>query len=73
MITFPVILQRAFSALTLPVGRQEGHPVCKKLSGQSYLSKCDADLHIAQLMPLPLTVSCFSPDWFYLSGTSSPG
>jgi len=37
-----------------------------------------ADLHTAQLnelMPLPLTVSCFSknPDWFYLSGTGSPG
>jgi len=24
---------RAFSALTLLVGRQEGHPTCKKLSG----------------------------------------
>ena len=24
---------RAFSALTLLVGRQEGHPACKKLSG----------------------------------------
>jgi len=24
----------AFSALTLLVGRQEGHPVCKKLSGE---------------------------------------
>jgi len=23
----------AFSALTLSVGRQEGHPACKKLSG----------------------------------------
>jgi len=23
----------AFNALTLLVGRQEGHPVCKKLSG----------------------------------------
>ena len=23
----------AFSALTLLIGRQEGHPVCKKLSG----------------------------------------
>ena len=31
-----------------------------------------ADLHMAQLMPLPLTVSCFSKiDWFYLSGTGS--
>jgi len=35
----------AFSALTLLVGRQEGHPACKKLSGEvldGYLSgaKC---------------------------------
>ena len=28
-----VALQLAFSALTLLVGRQEGHPACKKLSG----------------------------------------
>ena len=39
----------------------------------------DADLHMAQLMPLPLTISCSSksrlvlPSWFYLSGTGSPG
>jgi len=26
-------IQCAFSALTLLVGRQEGHPACKKLSG----------------------------------------
>jgi len=38
-----------------------------------------ADLHIAQQMPLPLTISCSSksrlvlPFWFYLSGTCSPG
>jgi len=53
----------AFSALTLLVGWQEGHPACKKLSGGvlewlSVYSK--ADLHVAQLMPQPLTVSCFS-------------
>ena len=30
-ITFNVIL--AFSALTLLVGQQEGHPACKKQSG----------------------------------------
>jgi len=30
----PLALQEsAFSALTLLVGRQEGHPACKKLSG----------------------------------------
>ena len=34
-----------------------------------------ADLHMAQLMPLPLTVSCFSEIQigFYLSGTGSLG
>jgi len=53
----------AFSALTLLVGRQEGHPACKKLewwgTGMVIYLELDADLHIAQLMPLPLTVSCF--------------
>jgi len=28
-----MVLRFAFSALTLLVGRQEAHPVCKKLSG----------------------------------------
>jgi len=32
----------------------------------------DADLYMAQLMPLPLTLSLQkNPDWFYLSGTGS--
>jgi len=54
----------AFSALTLLVGRQEGHPACKKQSGGPWgtgMVIClerGADLHMAQLMPLPLTVSC---------------
>ena len=38
----------AFSALTLLVGRQEGHP------------KRGSDLHMTQRIPLPLTVSSFS-------------
>jgi len=52
----------ALSALTLLVGRQKGHPTCKKLSCGvlGYLSGAGADLHMAQLMPLPLTVSYFS-------------
>jgi len=54
----------AFSALTLFVGRQEWHPACKKTewwgAGVVICLECDADLHTAQLMPLPLTVSCFS-------------
>ena len=58
-----ILSYMAFSALTLLVGWQEGHPACKKLSGGvlewlSVYSK--ADLHVAQLMPQPLTVSCFS-------------
>ena len=44
----------AFSASMLLVGRQEGHPACKKLSGGvlAWLSRW--------IMPLPLTVYCFS-------------
>ena len=55
-------LRLAFSALTLLVGWQEGHPACKKLSGGvlAWCLELGADLHMAQLMPLPLTVSCFS-------------
>ena len=53
-----------FSALTLLVGRQEGHTACKKTewwsAGVVVCLEQDADLHMAQLMPLPLTVSCFS-------------
>ena len=50
-----------FSVLTLLVGRQEGHPTCKKLSGGVLVSlSVWSDLHMAQLMPLPLTVSCSS-------------
>ena len=56
--------QIPFSALTLLVGRQEGHPVCKKTewwgAGVVICLERGADLHMAQLMPLPLTVSCFS-------------
>jgi len=51
----------SFSALTLLVGRQEGHPACKKLSGGvlAWLSVW-SKMHMAQLMSLPLTVFCFS-------------
>ena len=54
----------AFSALTLLVGRQEGHPACKKTerwgAGVVICLERGADLHMGQLMPLPLTVCCFS-------------
>jgi len=53
----------AFSALTLLVGRQAGHPACKKLSSGvlAWLSVwSEVQTCMAQLMPPPLTVSCFS-------------
>jgi len=68
----------AFSALTLLVWQQEGHPACKKNewwgAGVVICLERDAELHMAQLMPLPLTVSCFSkiqivffPFWYRLT------
>ena len=54
----------AFSALTLLVGKQEWHLAYKKTewwgAGMVICLERGADLHTAQLMPLPLTVSCFS-------------
>ena len=52
----------AFSALTLLVGQQEGHSACKKQewwgAGVVVSLEQGVDLHVAQLMPLPLIVSC---------------
>ena len=72
----------AFSALTLLVGWQEGHPACKKLewwgAGVVVCLERGAGLHMAQLMPLPLTVSCFSKiqigfTFLVLAHLGSPG
>jgi len=64
-------------ALTLLVGRQEGHPACKKTefwdAGVVICLGQGADLQMAQLMPLSLTVSCSSksrlvlPFWCWLT------
>ena len=57
-------VHNAFSALTLLVGRQEGHPACKKAewlgAGMVVCLERGAGLHIALLMALQLTASCFS-------------
>ena len=71
----------AFSALTLLVGRQEGHPACKKQwwgAGVVIYLERGAELHMAQQMPLPLTVSCFSKiqivfTFLILAHLGSPG
>ena len=67
----------AFSALTLLVGRQEGHPACKKTewwgAGVVICLERRADLHMAQLMPLPLTAlasvksTLVLPFWYWLT------
>ena len=63
-LTSPETVIFPFSALTLLVGRQEGHLACKKTewwgAGVVICLERGADLHMAQLMPLPLTVSCSS-------------
>jgi len=54
-------LDFGFSALTLLVGQQEGHPASKKSewwgAGVVICLELGVDLHMAQLMPLSLTVS----------------
>jgi len=46
------------------VGRREGLPACKKTewwgAGVVICMERGADMHMAELMPLPLTVSCLS-------------
>ena len=70
------------SALTLLVGRHDRHLACKKLNGGvlAWLSVWSelSDLHMAQLMPWPLTVSCFSKiqigfTFLVLAQPGSPG
>ena len=61
--TVVVVIVLAFSALTLLVGRQEGHLPVKTgwwSAGMVISLGRGADLHMAQLIPLPLTVFCFS-------------
>ena len=63
----------AFSALTLLVGWQEGHPTCKKQRWGAGMVIClerGADLHMVQLVPLSLaSVKSRSllPFWYRLT------
>jgi len=58
-LAFPLCLQ-CFEAVGWVAGRASASK--KRVVGcwHGYLSERDADLHMAQLMPMPLTVSCFS-------------
>jgi len=65
-----------FSALTLLVGRQEGHPACKKtLSGGvlAWLARCRLGYGPADATATHCLLLQQNPDWFYFSGTGSPG
>jgi len=73
-----MLLIDAFSALTLLVGRQEGHPACKKTAvgyWRGYLPGARCRLAYG---PVDATAThCLllqqNPVWFYLSGTGPPG
>jgi len=64
----------AFSALTLLVGRQEGHPACKKLveCWRGYLSGTRLAYGPADATATHCLLLQYNPDWFYLSGAGSP-
>ena len=66
----------AFSALTLLVGRKEGYPACKKTerwaAGVVICLERGADLHMAQRIPLPLSLASVKsrlvlPFWYRLT------
>jgi len=68
----------AFSALTLLVGRHEGHPACKKLSvvcwrGSQPGAMCRFAYGPADATATHCLLLQYNPDWFYLSDTGSPG
>jgi len=67
---YPIIayMVPAFCALMLLVGRQEGHPACKKTGVRCRLAYGPADDTATHYLLLQ-----YNPDWFYLSGTGSPG
>ena len=48
--------QSAFSALTLLVGRQEGHPACKKLGGVLAWLSVWSEMHYLSFLFLTLTI-----------------
>jgi len=64
MMMMMPLLYFCLHCLTLLVGQQEEHLACKKTvwwhAGVVICLERGADLHMVQLMPLPLFVSCFS-------------
>ena len=66
-------LYEAFSALTLLVGRQEGHPACKKLSGMVIcLERGANDLHMVESTATSSSLALVKFRMVYLSGDGLP-
>ena len=68
----------AFSALTLLVGWQEGHPACKNWvvgCWHGYLSgaRCRLAYGPADATATHCLLLRWNPDWFFVSGTGLPG
>jgi len=68
-----VVCQNIFSALMLLVGQQEGHQACKKLSGGMLTWLSVWERCRFAYGPAALSLAPVNPDWFLLSGSSSPG
>jgi len=71
-------LMQVFSALTLLAGRQERHPTSKKFSGGMLAWLCvwlkvQICIWHSWCHCHSLSLASVNPDWFYLSGTGSPG
>jgi len=54
--------------------QQEGHSACRKTerwdAGVVICLGRGADLHMAKLMPMPLSLAPVNPDWFNFSAAS---
>jgi len=59
----PVLSGHILSFAKLLVGRQEGHPACKKLSGGMLGARCRF-----VYVPADATLAAVNPDWIYLPG-----
>ena len=57
----------AFSALTLLVGRQEGHPACKKTSGEVQTYIWPSWCHCHSVSPASVKSRLVLPFWYWLT------
>ena len=78
IIIITEVVSKAFSALTLLVGRQEGHPACKNWAvgcWRGYLSaaRCKLAYGPADSTATQCLLLHLNPDWFCLLVPAHPG